>query len=139
MSEFKFEYELNPASRAAAALDNEEQRISDELEQARHSFRAELQRILVGSAIILSPSIAAALYGFQRIKAIWLLAVFVYVGLRVLSGRGGGVPRLMAFARTAKRARKELADWNAIRHELSSASNQGSEPASCCQDAVESR
>ncbi len=43
MNEFKFEYELNPISRASAALDNEGQRISDDLEQARDAMSAKRQ------------------------------------------------------------------------------------------------
>jgi len=123
MSEFKFEYELNPASRAAAALDNEGQRLSDELEQARHSLRAEAPRVL--AAILLTLLIAVALFGFHHLEVIVVLA---YVPARGFIRRGA-VARLIASHRTARRAERELADWNAIRDELSSLSDQDSDRA----------
>jgi len=124
MSEFKFEYELNPASRAAAALDNEGQRLSDELEQARHCLRAEAPRVL--AAILLTLLIAVRLFGFHHMVVIVVLA---YVTAKGFIGRGA-FARLIAFRRTARRAERELADWNAIRDELSSLSDQDSDRAS---------
>src|SRR5215470_14849594 len=120
MSEFKFEYELNPASRAAAALDNEGQRLSDELEQARHSLRAEAPRVL--AAILLTLLIAVRLFGFH----LEVMVVLAYVTARGFIGRGA-FGRLIAFRRTARRAERELADWNATRDELSSLSDQDSD------------
>jgi|SRR5215471_12662807 len=123
MSEFKFEHELNPSSRAAAALDNEGQRILDEIEQARHSFRAELQRVSAGSVIMLATLIGGALYGFQHIQVTWLLAyALAVVGLVAVLG-SGDVARLLASGSTVRRGKRELAEWNAIRHELRSSHN----------------
>ena len=129
MSEFKFEHELNPSTRAAAALENEGQRILDEIEQDRHSFRAELRRLLPRYAIGITWWTAGVLYGsFQHIQLLWLLAytLLVVVLFKAVIGRAS-VAQLIALGLSERRAIKQLADWNAIRQELSSSPNQGSD------------
>ena len=116
MDDFKFEYEVNPISRANAALDNEGQRMRDELEQARHSFRRQFQRVLAGSAIAYVALSATMLIverfsgPFQHSPLVLALA-YVPVGAAVsIARRRGGLARLMTAGTDVIRAKKHLAD-----------------------------
>ena len=124
MSDFKFEYELNPISRANAALDIEGQRIVEELEKARQSFRALSRRMITGlafvSALLILLAASRLLSVFEIVAYIFLLTAVSLVPFR------GGVARLIRYRRDALRAKKQLDDWNAVRQELSSTSSEDS-------------
>lgn len=130
MSEFKFEFELNPTLRASAALDNEGQRISDNLDRARRSFRSELRRIIAGIAIMSIALIVFGLYSASpHMSPAWILeTILVLLGFSFVRGRGG-VARLVELGRDARTAKKQLADWHAIRRDLSSGPNVVSQGA----------
>jgi hypothetical protein len=126
MSEFKFEYELNTVSRGTAALDNEEQRLRDELDHAWNAFRAQLLRVSAGFvicyvALFLTLLIVLRLSGPVQYSPSIAALSYLPVGAAIsIARRRGGLYRLITLARDVMCAKRNLADWDGIKQEVNS-------------------
>jgi hypothetical protein len=126
MSEFKFEHELNPVARGAAALDNEQLRLEEELERARTSFRAQALRVFTGFfisyvALFLTLLILLRLSGSVQYSPSIAALSYLPIGAAIsIARRKGGLSRLITLAREIINAKRNLADWHAIKREVNS-------------------